>query len=86
MIVPYFKNESEDKNKSLSEDYYGYSLWSSESGKVFASGTGGQLIVLLQKLGTIIITTNNGSANKAYRIKNDVAMILDMLNRRYYGL
>ena len=86
MIAPYFKNELEDKNKSLSEDYYGYSLWSSESGEVFASGTGGQLIVFLQKLGTIIVTTNNGSANKAYRIKNDVAMILDMLNRRYYGL
>ena len=81
MKAPYFDNNQEAKQKYLSEDYYGYSLWQSENGIIFASGTGGQLIVLLEKLGTIIVTTNNGSDNYGYKIKNEVDTIIEKLNR-----
>ncbi|WP_394018103.1 serine hydrolase domain-containing protein [Anaerococcus cruorum] len=82
MKVPYFKNNTEVKKKYLSEDYYGYSLWQSENGIIFASGTGGQLIVLLEKLDTIIITTNLGSDNESYIIKNEIDNIIEILNWR----
>lgn len=81
MKAPYFDNNQEAKQKYLSEDYYGYSLWQSENGIIFASGTGGQLIVLLEKLGTIIVTTNNGSDNYGYKIKNEVDTIIEKLIR-----
>ena len=81
MKTPYFDNNQEAKQKYLSEDYYGYSLWQSENGIIFASGTGGQLIVLLEKLATIIVTTNNGSDNDGYKIKNEVDTIIEKLNR-----
>ena len=82
MIKPLFKNPNENKRKFLSEDSYGYGIWISDNGVIFASGTGGQLIVLLQKLGTIIVTTNSGSDNKSYRIKSDVDKIISIINER----
>lgn len=81
MKNPYFNNDLEAKKNYLSEDYYGYSLWQSENGIIFASGTGGQLIVLLEKSNTIIITTNSGSDNYGYKIKNQVDTIIEKLNR-----
>lgn len=81
MKTPYFKNNPETKKNYLSEDYYGYSLWLSENKVIFASGTGGQLIVLLEELGTIIVTTNNDSASKAYKIKDVVDKIIQIINR-----
>ena len=82
MTKPLFKNPNESKRKFLSEDNYGYGIWISNSGVTFASGTGGQLIVLLKKLEILIITTNSGSGNKGYEIKNDVDKIISMINER----
>ena len=79
---PLFKNSNESKRKFLSEDNYGYGIWLSDNGVIFASGTGGQLIVLFKKLEILIITTNSGSDNKGYEIKNDVDKIISMINER----
>ncbi|MBM0045816.1 serine hydrolase [Anaerococcus sp. mt242] len=81
MKNPLFKNDFEIKKNYLSEDYYGYSLWISKNGITFASGTGGQLIVLMEKSNTIIVTTNNESSNKDYKIKSDIDNIIEILNR-----
>ena len=82
MTKPLFKNSNESKRKFLSEDNYGYGIWISNSGVTFASGTGGQLIVLFKKLEILIITTNSGSDNKGYKIKADVDKIISMINER----
>lgn len=81
MIRPKYKNKNEDNRTYLSQNYYGYSLWISKEGIIFASGTGGQLVVIDQKSDTIIVTTNSGSANNAYKIKNNVEQILKLLDR-----
>ncbi len=82
MTRPLFKNPNETKRKFLSEDNYGYGIWISDNEVVFASGTGGQLIVLLKKLGILIITTNSGSDNKGYEIKADINKIISMMYER----
>ncbi len=76
MLKPKFKNPNESKREYLSEDYYGLGIWISEAGVIFASGTGGQLIVILHDRDTIIITTNTGADSKSYKIKSDVDNII----------
>lgn len=79
MKTPYYKNSQELDNKYLSSDYYGYGLWISEKDIIFASGTGGQLIVLIEKLGIVIVSTNAGQASKSYNIKKDIDTIIQIL-------
>ena len=79
MIAPKFVNHNEVAREYLSEDNYGYGIWISDNGIVFASGTGGQLIVLIEKLDTVIVTANKGPDSKSYRIKNDVDKIIETL-------
>lgn len=88
MQIPYEKSMYEVKRKYISEDKYGYGMWISENGTVFASGTGGQLIVILKDLDMIIVTTNSGSDSKSYQIKEDIDYLIKKLyeDRGYNGL
>ena len=79
MQKPYQKSMYEVKRKYISEDYYGYGIWISERGVVFASGTGGQLIVILKDMDLIIVTTNFGSDSKSYKIKSDIDKLVDII-------
>lgn len=79
MQKPYQKSMYEVKRKYISEDYYGYGIWISENGVVFASGTGGQLIVILKDKNMIIVTTNSGSDSKSYKIKSDIDKLVDII-------
>lgn len=79
MQKPYQKSMYEVKRKFISEDYYGYGIWISEKGVVFASGTGGQLIVILKDKNMIIVTTNSGSDSKSYKIKSDIDKLVDII-------
>ncbi len=82
MTFPLFKNTNETDRDYLSEDNYGYGIWISDKDIIFASGTGGQLIVLDKKLGIIIVTTNSGSDNKGYIIKQNIDNIVASLHER----
>lgn len=79
MQKPYQKSMYEVKRKYISEDYYDYGIWISENGVVFASGTGGQLIVILKDKNMIIVTTNSGSDSKSYKIKSDIDKLVDII-------
>ena len=79
MQKPYNKSMYEVKRKYISEDYYGYGIWISERGVVFASGTGGQLIVILKDKNMIIVTTNSGSDSKSFQIKTDIDKLVDII-------
>lgn len=79
MQKPYQKSMYEVKRKYISEDYYGYGIWISKRGVVFASGTGGQLIVILNDMDLIIVTTNSGSDSKSYKIKSDIDKLVDII-------
>ena len=79
MQKPYQKSMYEVKRKYISEDYYGYGIWISERGVVFASGTGGQLIVILKDKNMIIVTTNSGSDSKSFQIKTDIDKLVDII-------
>lgn len=79
MQKPYNESMYEVKRKYISEDYYGYGIWISERGVVFASGTGGQLIVILKDKNMIIVTTNSGSVSKSYKIKSDIDKLVDII-------
>ena len=75
----YRPSKDYESTNLLSDDYYGYSLWSGKDNIKYASGTGGQYLIFLQKLGIIIISTNEGDVNKAYLIKNELDGIIKNL-------
>lgn len=79
MQIPYEKSMYEVKREYISEDNYGYGLWVSDNGTVFASGTGGQLIVILKDLDMIIVSANSGSDSRSYQIKEDVDNLIKKL-------
>ena len=81
MQEPLKKNRHESKREFVSEDYYGLGLWISEANVIFASGTGGQLIVILKDLDIVIVTTNNGSDSKSYKIKADADELIKLIYR-----
>lgn len=82
MQSPFEKSLNEVKREYVSEDNYGYGLWISNRGTIFASGTGGQLIVILKDLDIIIVTTNSGSISKSYQIKKDVDNLVKVLYKK----
>ncbi|WP_297688795.1 serine hydrolase [uncultured Anaerococcus sp.] len=82
----YRPSKDYESTNLLSDDYYGYSLWTGKDNIKYASGTGGQYIIFLQKLGIIIISTNEGDVNKAYLIKNELDEIIKNLKEEKNGL
>lgn len=82
----YRPSKDYESTNLLSDDYYGYSLWTGKDNIKYASGTGGQYIIFLQKLGIIIISTNEGDVNKAYLIKNELDGIIKNLKEEKNGL
>ena len=82
----YRPSKDYESTNLLSDDYYGYSLWTGKDNIKYASGTGGQYLIFLQKLGIIIISTNEGDVNKAYLIKNELDGIIKNLKEEKNGL
>ena len=82
-----YKNDKDYIDRSaLSDDYYGYSLWTGKDDLVYASGTGGQYVIFLEKEGIIIVTTNGGDSNKAPLIKGQITTIIQDFRKEYNGL
>lgn len=72
-----YKNEKDYEDQFyLSNDYYGYGLWSGKDGVTYASGTGGQYVIFLEKEGIIIVTCNGGYPNKVPTTKNQLDSII----------
>ena len=82
----YKSNKDYENTNLLSDDYYGYSLWTGKDNIKYVSGTGGQYIIFLKDLGIIIISTNEGDINKAYLIKNELDEIIKNLKEEENGL
>lgn len=82
----YKSNKDYESTNLLSDDYYGYSLWTGKDNIKYASGTGGQYIIFLKDLGIIIISTNKSNINKAYLIKNELDKIIKNLKEEENGL
>lgn len=87
MSSKFYKNNKDYVDKSfLSDDYYGYSLWTGKEDVFYASGTGGQYVIFLKKEGIIIVTTNGCDPNKAQFIKNQINSIIRNLREVENGL
>lgn len=87
MSSKFYKNNKDYVDKSfLSDDYYGYSLWTGKEDVFYASGTGGQYVIFLKKEGIIIVTTNGCDPNKAPLIKNQINSIIRNLREVENGL
>lgn len=72
-----YKNEKDYIDSSyLSDDYYGYSLWTGKDGIKYASGSGGQYVIILEKEGIVIVATNGGSSEKVPIIKRQIDEII----------
>lgn len=82
----YKSSKDYESTNLLSDDYYGYSLWTGKNNIKYASGTGGQYIIFLKDLGIIIISTNKSNINKAYLIKNELDEIIKNLKEEENGL
>lgn len=75
-----YKNEKDYVDQSyISDDYYGYGLWTGKDGVTYASGTGGQYVIFLEKEGIIIVACNGGEPNKLPAIKNQLDSIIRSL-------
>ncbi|WP_311480047.1 serine hydrolase [uncultured Anaerococcus sp.] len=80
MYSKLFKNEKDYVDQSyLSNDYYGYGLWTGREDVIYASGTGGQYVIFLKKEGIIIVAINGGDPNKVSAIKNQLDSIIKSL-------
>ena len=82
----YKPNKDYESSNLLSDEYYGYSLWTGKDNIKYASGTGGQYIIFLNNLGIIIISTNKSDVNKAYLIKKELDEIIKNLKEEENGL
>ena len=75
-----YKNEKDYEDQSyLSNDYYGYGLWTGKEDVIYASGTGGQYVIFLTKEVIIIVVINGGDPNKVSAIKNQLDSIIKSL-------
>lgn len=82
----YKPNKDYEISNLLSDEYYGYSLWTGKDNIKYASGTGGQYLIFLKDLGIIIISTNKSDVNKAYLIKKELDEIIKNLKEEENGL
>lgn len=82
-----FKNEKDYVDQSyLSNDYYGYGLWTGKDGVTYASGSGGQYVIFLKKEGIIIVACNGENPNKVPAIKSQLNSIIKSLREVENGL
>ena len=78
MLAPKYKNIRDFESKHyLSDDFYGYGIWMGKDDIKYASGLGGQYIIIDEKTGIVIVTTNNGDLNKSHSIKNDIDYLIN---------
>lgn len=73
----YKNNKGYIDNSYLSDDYYGYSVWTGKDGIKYASGSGGQYVIILEKEGIIIVATNGGPSEKVPLIKKQIDKVID---------
>lgn len=78
-----YKNDKDYIDDSyLSDDFYGYSLWTGKDDVIYASGSGGQYVIILKNEGIIIVTTNGGSSEKVPLIKSQIDEIIANLKEQ----
>lgn len=66
-----YRNDEKDRG-FLSKKSYGYGIWTSTRDIKFATGTGGQYIILLENEGIIIVTLNSANFNKSVELKSRI--------------
>lgn len=72
-----YKNDKDYIDKYyLSDDYYGYSLWTGKDNIIYSSGSGGQYVIILKNENIIIVTTNGGRSEKVPVIKSQIDKII----------
>ena len=77
MTQKIYKNDQDYRDETyLSDDYYGYSIWTGKDDIIYASGSGGQYVIILKKEGIIIVATNSGSTDKVPTIKSQINEII----------
>lgn len=77
MTQKIYKNDKDYRDESyLSDDFYGYSIWTGKDDIMYASGSGGQYVIILKKEGIIIVATNVGSTDKVPVIKSQINEII----------
>lgn len=78
-----YKNDKDYiDNSYLSDDFYGYSLWTGKDNIKYASGSGGQYVIILEKEGIIIVATNGGPSEKVPLIKNQIDKIIENIKEK----
>lgn len=83
----FYKNDKDYIDRTyLSDDYYGYGIWTGKDGVTYASGAGGQYLIFLKKEGIIIVACNGGDSNKVPAIKNQLDSIIKSLREEWNGL
>lgn len=83
----FYKNDKDYIDRTyLSDDYYGYGIWTGKDGVTYSSGAGGQYLIFLKKGGIIIVACNAGDSNKVPAIKNQLDSIIKSLREEENGL
>ena len=73
------ENKHNSRFTYLREDFYGYGIWISENNIIFASGTGGNLIVIIKDLDMVIVAANSNDISKQNIIKEEVDKLIKIL-------
>lgn len=78
-----YKNDKDYIDDSyLSDDFYGYSLWTGKDDTIYASGSGGQYVIILKNEGIIIVVTNGGTSEKVPLIKSQIDKIIENIKEK----
>ena len=86
MLEVTYKNPNSSKLNYLSEDYYCRGIWSSKENIIFASGSGGQIIAILEDEDIIIVTSNQKEDSMSKEIKDDIDKLIGIIKGDRNGL
>ena len=76
MLEISYTNSNSSRLNYLSEDYYCRGIWLSKENIIFASGSGGQIIAILEDEDIIIVANNGNDEAYSKNIKLDVDKLI----------
>lgn len=76
MLEISYTNSNSSRLNYLSEDYYCRGIWLSKENIIFASGSGGQIIAILEDEDIIIVANNGNDEAYSKQIKLDVDKLI----------
>ena len=76
MLKISYTNSTSSRLNYLSEDYYCRGIWLSKENIIFASGSGGQIIAILEDEDIIIVANNGNDEAYSKQIKLDVDKLI----------